>query len=71
MGTAFDPDVLVNSSDQTSVPETMFGVKLWLATLLAVYPAAVAMALTVMLLATRNGAWYCCEDEVGVDPSTV
>jgi len=40
-------------------------------TLLAVVPESVAMALTVRFEATRSGAWYCCDDAVGVEPSTV
>ena len=62
---------LENSSDQTRVPEGMFGAKLWLVTLLAVLLEAVAMALTVRLEATRNGAKYCGDDALGVVPSTV
>jgi hypothetical protein len=38
---------------------------------LAVFPGAVAMALTVRLEATRKGAKYCGEDALGVLPSTV
>jgi hypothetical protein len=62
--------LLANSSLQTNVPEAMLGVKLWLVTVL-VDPAATAIALTVRFDATRNGAWYCCEDELGALPSTV
>jgi hypothetical protein len=52
----------------------MFGENAWLLTALTVSALelpAMAIALTVRLDATRNGAWYCCEDGVGVLPSTV
>jgi hypothetical protein len=62
---------LENSSDQTSVPEGMAGVKFFVATLLLVEPLAVTMALIVRVEATRIGAWYCCEEVVGVVPSRV
>jgi hypothetical protein len=44
--------------------------KLWLVTLLALIPLAVAIAFTVRLAATRNGAWYCCDEAEGVEPSS-
>ena len=62
---------LENSSDQTSVPEAMAGVKILVATLLLVPPGAAAMALTVRLEATRIGARYGCDEVVGVAPSRV
>jgi hypothetical protein len=60
-----------NSSDQTSVPEGILGVKLLVETLLSASPEAVAMAFTVMFEETRNGAVYGCEEAVGVEPSKV
>jgi hypothetical protein len=62
---------LANSSLHTSVPDAMLGVKLLLATLLAVLPEAVAMAFTVRFEATRNGASYICDDVLGAEPSSV
>jgi hypothetical protein len=41
------------------------------ATVLFVSPAAVAIAFTVMVDATRNGAWYTWDDVDGVLPSSV
>ena len=56
---------MANSSDQTRVPEGMLGAKAWLATVLAVSPAAVAIALMVRFEATRNGARYCRDEVLG------
>jgi hypothetical protein len=62
---------LVNSSDQTSVPEAILGEKVFVATLLLVSPEATAIALTVRFEATRKGASYTIEEVVGVVPSSV
>jgi hypothetical protein len=50
--------VFVNSSLQTSVPDGIFGEKLWLATELDISTGAppTAIALTVRFDATRKGA---------------
>jgi hypothetical protein len=49
----------------------MFGAKACVVTLLAVLPAAVAIAFTVRFAATRNGASYFCAEVVGAELSTV
>jgi hypothetical protein len=46
-------------------------VRLRLATVLAVTPEAVAMALTVKFEATKKGARYSCEEAAGVLSSKV
>jgi hypothetical protein len=56
------PVELVNSSLQTSVPEGMLSVNVWLVTVLTVSKLdepAMAIALMVRFDATRKGAWYC------------
>jgi hypothetical protein len=49
----------------------MPGVKLFVATVDAESPAAVAIALIVMFEEIKIGAWYTCDDVVGVEPSSV
>ena len=62
--------VEVNSSLQTKVFDAMLGEKVSVVTVLD-NPAETAIALTVRFDATRNGAWYCCDEVVGALSSTV
>jgi hypothetical protein len=68
---AMDLPELLNSSLHTSVPEPRLSAKSFEAAVLFEYPEAAAIAFTVRFDEIRNGAKYCIDVFVGVEPSSV